>query len=74
MRHMGSFVGQLLIRSSDRAERVYAAMKCRGYPGIAPRSARVPIIAADAVFLVSTTVPFILLRVFDLPALYARLF
>ncbi|NLT12747.1 MAG: cobalt ECF transporter T component CbiQ, partial [Clostridiales bacterium] len=33
MRHMGSFVGQLLIRSFDRAERVYAAMKCRGYPG-----------------------------------------
>ncbi|MDR2615536.1 MAG: cobalt ECF transporter T component CbiQ [Oscillospiraceae bacterium] len=31
MRHMGSFVGQLLIRSFDRAERVYAAMKCRGY-------------------------------------------
>ncbi|MDR1616665.1 MAG: cobalt ECF transporter T component CbiQ [Syntrophomonadaceae bacterium] len=31
MRHMGSFVGQLIIRSFDRAERVYAAMKCRGY-------------------------------------------
>jgi cobalt/nickel transport system permease protein len=31
MRHMGSFLGQLLIRSFDRAERVYAAMRCRGY-------------------------------------------
>jgi cobalt/nickel transport system permease protein len=31
MKDMGSFVGQLLIRSSDRAERVYAAMKLRGY-------------------------------------------
>ncbi|MDR1159056.1 MAG: cobalt ECF transporter T component CbiQ, partial [Syntrophomonadaceae bacterium] len=31
MRHMGSFIGQLIIRSFDRAERVYAAMKCRGY-------------------------------------------
>jgi cobalt/nickel transport system permease protein len=31
MRHMGSFVGQLTLRSFDRAERVYAAMKCRGY-------------------------------------------
>ena len=31
MRHMGSFVGQLLLRGFDRAERVYAAMKCRGY-------------------------------------------
>jgi cobalt/nickel transport system permease protein len=31
IRDMGSFAGQLLIRSFDRAERVYNAMKCRGY-------------------------------------------
>jgi len=31
MKHMGSFIGQLLLRSFDRAERVYQAMKCRGY-------------------------------------------
>ena len=31
MRDMGSFAGQLLIRSFDRADRVYTAMKCRGY-------------------------------------------
>ena len=31
MRHMGSFVGQLLLRGFDRAERVYSAMLCRGY-------------------------------------------
>jgi cobalt/nickel transport system permease protein len=31
MKDMGSFSGQLLIRSFDRAERVYNAMKCRGY-------------------------------------------
>jgi cobalt/nickel transport system permease protein len=31
MRDMGSFAGQLLIRSFDRAERVYNAMKCRGF-------------------------------------------
>jgi cobalt/nickel transport system permease protein len=31
IRDMGSFVGQLLLRSIDRAERVYNAMKCRGY-------------------------------------------
>lgn len=31
MGHMGSLIGQLLIKSLDRAERVYAAMKCRGY-------------------------------------------
>ncbi len=31
IRHMGSFVGQLLLRSFDRAERIYQAMQCRGY-------------------------------------------
>ena len=31
MKHMGSFVGQLLLRGFDRAERVHAAMLCRGH-------------------------------------------
>jgi energy-coupling factor transporter transmembrane protein EcfT len=29
MKHVGAFVGQLLLRSIDRAERVYAAMRAR---------------------------------------------
>jgi cobalt/nickel transport system permease protein len=74
MRHMGSFVGQLLIRSFDRAERVYAAMKCRGYPGRTALAARSPILTPDIVYLAVTTVPFLLMRLFDLPALYLGLF
>ena len=31
VREFGPFVGQLLLRSADRAERVYRAMQCRGY-------------------------------------------
>ena len=31
LREFGPFVGQLLLRSADRAERVYQAMQCRGY-------------------------------------------
>lgn len=31
LRHMGSFVGSLMLRSFDRADRIYGAMKCRGY-------------------------------------------
>ena len=34
MKDMGSFVGHLLLRSIDRAERVYAAMKARGFSGM----------------------------------------
>lgn len=40
MKHMGSFLGQLLIRSIDRAERIYAAMQCFGYNGIIPFEGR----------------------------------
>ena len=31
--HAGTFMGQLLLRSFERAEKVYAAMKCRGFNG-----------------------------------------
>ncbi|MDF2541324.1 MAG: cbiQ2 [Herbinix sp.] len=33
LKDMGSFLGQLIIRSFDRAERIYQAMKCRGFEG-----------------------------------------
>ncbi|MDR1252911.1 MAG: energy-coupling factor transporter transmembrane protein EcfT [Treponema sp.] len=34
MKDMGPFMGQLLLRSFDRAERVFCAMKCRGFAGV----------------------------------------
>jgi len=74
IRHMGSFVGQLLIRSYDRAERVYNAMKCRGYPGRDTRKIKAPLSGADYVYLAATTLPFILLRVFDITAVFERIF
>lgn len=36
MKNMGSFLGQLLIRSMDRAERVHKSMQCFGFNGIIP--------------------------------------
>jgi cobalt/nickel transport system permease protein len=33
MKDTGSFLGQLILRSFDRADRVYQAMKCRGFQG-----------------------------------------
>jgi cobalt/nickel transport system permease protein len=74
MRHMGSFVGQLLIRSFDRAERVYNAMKCRGYPGRGMRAIKAPLAGADYAYLAATTLPFILLRLFDITAVFERVF
>ncbi len=74
MRHMGSFVGQLFIRSYDRAERVYAAMKCRGYGGRERSAVRRPLRAPDYVYLAVSCLPFILLRIFDTTAFFERLF
>jgi cobalt/nickel transport system permease protein len=34
MQDMGCFLGQLILRSFDRAERVYHAMQCRGFDGV----------------------------------------
>jgi cobalt/nickel transport system permease protein len=52
MRDMGTFAGQLLLRSFDRAERVYYAMKCRGFSGVyyADERGRHPNRRADVVF------------------------
>ncbi len=33
LKDMGSFLGQLIIRSFDRADRIYDAMKCKGFEG-----------------------------------------
>ena len=71
MRHMGSFIGHLLIRSADRAERVYAAMKCRGYPNRQGGNRTGPFRLRDFVFLFGVTGMIVLLRVFDVPAVLA---
>lgn len=44
MQDMGFFLGQLLLKSYDRAGRVFCAMKCRGYSGSfrVGRTARIP--------------------------------
>ena len=47
---MGSFVGQLLLRSIDRASRVYAAMKCRGFQGAAGYAPKRRATGKDVVF------------------------
>ena len=66
MRHMGAFAGQLLLRGFDRAERVYAAMRCRGYTlsHIPPtrRKFQVP----DALASITICFPALLLRFWPL--------
>ncbi|MDR0853731.1 MAG: cobalt ECF transporter T component CbiQ [Clostridiales Family XIII bacterium] len=78
MKHMGSFVGQLAIRSFDRGERVYAAMTCRGYNQdqgqkrgdrsavlFSGKNLRVRIPVGQLIGLVIVIAIFILLRIFE---------
>lgn len=50
IRDMGSFLGQLLLRSFERAERVYAAMKLHGYDGGRLPASRQRFAGTDFVF------------------------
>ncbi|MFP3043736.1 cobalt ECF transporter T component CbiQ [Treponema primitia] len=69
LKHMGSFIGHLFLRSSDRAERVYAAMKCRGYDLDFPAGKRRPLNAADITFLALVCGLCILFRLMDISAI-----
>jgi cobalt/nickel transport system permease protein len=72
MKDMGSFLGQLLLRSFDRAERVYSAMKCRGFAGrYHPRKSR-PLRRSDLVFLIVLTAVLVLMRFFNVSLLIGR--
>ncbi|MDR1915684.1 MAG: cobalt ECF transporter T component CbiQ [Synergistaceae bacterium] len=51
MRDMGTFIGVLLLRSIGRAERVYDAMKCRGFNGVYPASSTCRPTASDLLCL-----------------------
>jgi len=55
--------GALLLRSSDRAERVYAAMLSRGFDGTWPIPSRPPFGLADALFLGLVIAAFLLARI-----------
>ena len=66
MKDMGIFVGQLLLKSFDRAENIYFAMKCRGYDGHYLYAKPDPMKKSDWIFMLSTCGMLILLRFFNL--------
>ncbi|MDR0813224.1 MAG: cobalt ECF transporter T component CbiQ [Oscillospiraceae bacterium] len=62
MRHMGSFLGQLVLRGFDRAERVHAAQRCRGYSLRRIPPPRRKLRLSDAAYLAAVCIPAALLR------------
>ncbi len=65
-RHM---LGQLLLRALGRAERIHAAMLCRGFAGVVPVRTGARFGAGSAVFVVTSLLFFVAVRGYDWLAL-----
>lgn len=65
----GSFLGQLLLRSMDRAEELYASMQLRGFRGEFFYAAPSPFSARDALWLAGCAGALVALRCFDVARL-----
>lgn len=64
---------QLLLRSLTRAERVHAAMSCRGFAGDLSVAPRRTLGAADVLFVIGWLAFFGVARALDVPAVLGRL-
>jgi len=73
MKTFGHLVGQLLLRTLDRAQRVHLAMLCRGFDGTIRIQRSLAITRGDLFFLAGCCSVLFLLRYFDLPLLVGRL-
>lgn len=72
LRDLGSLAGGLLLRSFDRAERIFQAMQCRGWPRVSANLQKRPLRRADIVFLALACGSSILFRCMDAAALWGR--
>ena len=70
----GSFLGQLLLRSMDRAQELYSSMLLRGYHQHFHYVEVKPFRIADALYLAGCILFFLLLRMCDLAQLVGRVF
>lgn len=68
------FVGQLLLRTADRAERLHRAMISRGFNGMFPLSHPLRWGWKDTLYVMAWIGLFIAGRVFDIPLLFTHLF
>lgn len=72
LRHMGAFLGQLLLRSFDRAERVYSAMQCRGYALRESHRMLPRLVPPDWLYLVFVCGAILLFRVFNIVQMWNK--
>jgi cobalt/nickel transport system permease protein len=72
LKDMGPLLGHLVLRSMDKAGRVYNAMKCRGWTGIF-YVRRQKIKVSDYLYCVSVCGSSILFRFFNIPRFFGNL-
>ncbi len=73
IKSFGSIVGQLLLRTIDRAQRIYLAMSCRGFEGHIHVMRAQRIGSREVGFMVGWSLIFILMRFYNLPVLMGRI-
>ncbi len=69
----GSFLGQLLLRSMDKAEEIYSGMQLRGFSGDFLYAGCGPLRFNDVLFLVGSIAVFTLFRFVDITSFIGRL-
>ncbi len=70
----GSFLGQLFLRSMDRAEELYAGMQLRGFRGEFPYADTAPWQSRDTLFLLAGSAALVLFRCVDVAGALGGLF
>lgn len=74
LKDSGSFVGQLLLRTFDRAQCIYNSMRLRGFNGEYHSYGKSGITWRDVLFLIAWSLFFIIARMYDIPAFLGLLF
>lgn len=73
LRVYAQMLGQLLLRTYGRAQRIYLAMKCRGFDGEIRIARTLRFSSGDLLFMVGWSVAFVLFRVVNIPGLIGGL-
>jgi cobalt/nickel transport system permease protein len=69
----GSFLGQLLLRTLERAHRIYTAMTSRGYEGAIPQIRKDTLKPVDIFYSAGWIALFILFRIYDISEILGAL-
>jgi cobalt/nickel transport system permease protein len=68
LKTFSSIIGYLLLRATDRAERIHLAMRCRGFDGKVRLLTATRFRTGDLLFILGWSGLFLVLRLYNIPA------